>query len=124
MALKLGNTTASLYLGSTPVAAYLGAEQVYSAVTVPGAPTIFSIDNFGGEVFVAHTVPASGGSTITGYKYYLDGVEIIPTNSQTFGPNILANFFAMTGQSMEVSAVNAIGEGQKSDPGFIPPEIP
>jgi len=32
MALKLGNTTASLYLGSTPVAAYLGAEQVYSAV--------------------------------------------------------------------------------------------
>jgi hypothetical protein len=32
MALKLGNTTASLYLGSTPVAAYLGAQQVYSAV--------------------------------------------------------------------------------------------
>jgi hypothetical protein len=32
MALKLGNTTASLYLGATPVAAYLGAEQVYSAV--------------------------------------------------------------------------------------------
>jgi hypothetical protein len=32
MALKLGNTTASLYLGSTPVAAYLGSEQVYSAV--------------------------------------------------------------------------------------------
>jgi hypothetical protein len=33
MALKLGNTTASLYLGSTPVAAYLGAEQVYSATS-------------------------------------------------------------------------------------------
>jgi hypothetical protein len=31
MAVKLGNTTASLYLGSTPVAAYLGAEEVYSA---------------------------------------------------------------------------------------------
>jgi hypothetical protein len=31
MALKIGNTTASLYLGSTPVAAYLGTEQVYSA---------------------------------------------------------------------------------------------
>jgi hypothetical protein len=32
MAIKVGNTTASLYLGSTPVAAYLGTEQVYSAV--------------------------------------------------------------------------------------------
>jgi hypothetical protein len=32
MAVKLGNTTASLYLGSTPVAAYLGATQVYSVV--------------------------------------------------------------------------------------------
>jgi hypothetical protein len=31
MAIKLGNTDASLYLGSTPVAAYLGAVQVYSA---------------------------------------------------------------------------------------------
>jgi hypothetical protein len=31
MAVKLGNTEASLYLGSTPVAAYLGAVQVYSA---------------------------------------------------------------------------------------------
>jgi hypothetical protein len=32
MAIKVGNTTASLYLGATPVAAYLGAEQAYSAV--------------------------------------------------------------------------------------------
>jgi hypothetical protein len=31
MAIKLGNTEASLHLGSTPVAAYLGAVQVYSA---------------------------------------------------------------------------------------------
>ncbi len=37
MAIKLGNTDASLYLGSTPVAAYLGAVQVYSAV--PPEPT-------------------------------------------------------------------------------------
>jgi hypothetical protein len=37
MAVKLGNTEASLYLGSTPVAAYLGAAQVYSAV--PPEPT-------------------------------------------------------------------------------------
>jgi hypothetical protein len=32
MAIKVGNTNASLYLGSTPVAAYLGATQVYSVV--------------------------------------------------------------------------------------------
>jgi hypothetical protein len=38
MAIKLGNTDASLYLGSTPVAAYLGAVQVYSA----SAPLYFN----------------------------------------------------------------------------------
>jgi hypothetical protein len=50
MAIKLGNTTASLYLGATPVAAYLGAEQVYSAVQ---AATLYfdgAVDNDWAEV--------------------------------------------------------------------------
>jgi hypothetical protein len=46
MALKLGNTTASLYLGSTPVAAYLGTEQVYSAVPPEPATLYFFWDEF------------------------------------------------------------------------------
>jgi hypothetical protein len=63
MAVKLGNTEASLYLGSTPVAAYLGAEQVYSAVQ---AVTLYfngAVDDDWAEVGnwwldEAHTEPA------------------------------------------------------------------
>jgi hypothetical protein len=111
MALKLGTTTASLYLGSTPVAAYLGAEQVYSAATVPGKPTITSAQDFGG-VGLAYTAPAdNGGSPITSYKIYLNGVLV----SQVAGLGDLLNEGGV-GDVVEVSAVNAIGEGPKSDP--------
>jgi hypothetical protein len=115
MAIKLGTTTASLYLGSTPVAAYLGAEQVYSAVSVPGAPTItYAITQEDlSSTFVGHTTPPDGGSSITGYKYYFNGVEVFASNSDGSQAEFSGDFI---GQEVEVSAVNAVGEGPKSAP--------
>jgi hypothetical protein len=121
MAINVGTTTASLYLGSTPVAAYLGTEQVYSAASVPGAPTIDSAEYVsGGATDVFFFPPENdGGSAITGYKFYFDDVEVTPSTLVPIeGGAIFAPFavFFSGGQSAQVSAVNAIGEGPKSAP--------
>jgi hypothetical protein len=126
MAVKLGNTTASLYLGSTPVAAYLGAEQVYSAVSVPGAPRdVASI--FG---FLFFNAPASdGGSPITAYKIYRvsDNADITSAFTRlTGGPFTLGEaqydekwqVVNPMSQAVFIVAVNAVGEGPGSEPGF------
>jgi hypothetical protein len=124
MAIKLGNTTASLYLGSTLVAAYLGTEQVYSAgPTVPGAPTIQSAEFNGAVTIVFVTPPASdGGSAITGYKVYLENFLVQQDFEEQIDGAIYLEFASnFTGEgSIEVSAVNAVGEGPRSAPAFIP----
>jgi len=119
MAAKLGSTTASLYLGSTPVAAYLGAEQVYSAATVPGAPTnVTGFFEFGNTEVSFDAPEDDGGSPITGYKFYFDGVERTPSFSPDPNNRVFSNQ-DYAGQDVEVSAVNAIGEGPKSEPAEI-----
>jgi len=114
MPLKLGTGDVSFRLGSsTPAAAYLGSEQVWSAATVPGAPTITQAFDTGGEVNVDYVAPASdGGSAITGYVYYVNGSEVTPT-AESAG---FATIPGASGDTVEVSAVNAVGEGPKSDP--------
>jgi hypothetical protein len=118
MSIKLGTTTASLYLGSTPVAAYLGTEQVYSAVSVPGAPTIESIEAGDGEIALFFFPPENdGGSAITGYKVYFDDVEVTPFGlNPSSGGRLVALFIGGLGPSAQVSAVNAVGEGPRSAP--------
>jgi hypothetical protein len=113
MSVKLGNTEASLYLGSTPVAAYLGGEQVYSAATVPGAPTITLVDAFADLEFIAPE--NDGGSAILSYNIYVNGV--LAANEQPFAPGFLpmSNTSAQSGDDVEIAAVNAIGEGPKSN---------
>lgn len=115
MAAKLGSTDVSFRLGATtPAAVYLGSEQVWSAATVPGAPTITSVADAGGDTQVYYDAPESdGGSAITSYKFYIDGVEATPV-SQSTGQALLTG--GGPGASIEVSAVNAVGEGPKSDP--------
>jgi hypothetical protein len=84
MAVKLGNTTASLYLGSTPVAAYLGATQVYSATTPAALLLNFNGENesntFTDSSANAFTVTANGDAQIStaqskfgGASGYFDG---------------------------------------------------
>jgi hypothetical protein len=115
MSIKLGNTTASLYLGSTPVAAYLGTEQVYSAVSVPGAPTGLEKQATDYES-LTWTAPASdGGSPITGYIVYLDGVDVTASGDFSLpGPEWVPN--GSFSGSWTVAAVNAVGTGPQSSP--------
>jgi hypothetical protein len=77
--------------------------------TVPGAPTITSAIDGNSATW---TAPANnGGSTITAYKFYIDGVYDGYNSSATESVEPV-----FTGQVVEVSAVNAVGEGPKSAP--------
>lgn len=120
MATKLGSTDVSFRLGATtPAAVYLGSEQVWSAATVPDAPSIV-VANYNGSSTAVSADASSlndGGSPITGFKWYIDGVEYIPDQYNP-GPPFEEGIFNtdFSGQEAQVSAVNAIGEGQKSAP--------
>lgn len=111
MAVNLGASAVSLKLGSQSVVGFLGSQIV--TASVPGAPTITGVDP-GVQFDVVFIAPASdGGSAITAFRFFLDGVLTEP-DSQIPGR---AGFFAdLTGVEIEMSAVNAVGEGPKSAP--------
>lgn len=117
MAAKLGSTDVSFRLGvTTPAAVYLGSEQVWTAATVPGAPTITSATDAGGDTEVYYTAPVSdGGAAITSYKVYVDGVDATASIALS-SPGFMLVGAGGLGAVIEVSAVNAVGEGPKSDP--------
>lgn len=116
MAVKLGSGAVTMRLGAQGAKGYLGSTLV--ATAVPGAPTITSAFWDGGalEFIVRFSVPDDGGSPITGYKFYFDGVEATVSGGPVSSDGQLLVTFAenFTGQDAQVSAVNAIGEGPKS----------
>ena len=118
MAAKVGNTDVSFRLGATtPAAVYLGSEQVWSAVSVPGAPTILSAYSESGTTYIEFNAPASdGGSAVTTYTYYFNSVAVTADSFvETVEGFLVAEFAAgYLGQDAQVSATNAVGEGQKS----------
>ena len=116
MAVKLGTSNVTLKLGTQSVTGYLGSAIV--TATVPGAPTIDSAMELIGDVTLNYSAPESdGGSAITGYIYYVNGVPVTPT-SET--PGFSAVFPGQFPDVIEVSAVNAVGEGPKSAPVTVP----
>jgi hypothetical protein len=126
MAAKLGSDDVSFRLGSGEVAAvYLGSQEVWSSATVPGAPTVtFAVaDDAQAITFLNWAIPASdGGSAITGYKFYFDGSEQMPSGEpEEAEEGVLSVFFdaSYLGQNVEISAVNAVGEGEKSPPELV-----
>jgi hypothetical protein len=127
MGIFLGDKPVSVYFNganaSLPVqGVFLGGVQVFpagSAVTVPGAPTINqTFSDFDVTVLII-SPPADGGSAITGYAVYINGVlveilDYVPPGVEGTATIYLTEEYV--GQEAEVSAVNAIGEGPKSDP--------
>lgn len=120
MGVKLGSGDVSFRLGSaTPAKVYRGATQVWSAVTVPGAPTInYAQGNADPAVCEAEFLaPASdGGSPITGYLFYWDG-SATPTEPDSLlegePGTYVVTFFGdpRCDEQLEIRAVNSIGAG-------------
>jgi hypothetical protein len=120
MSIYLGSQAVTVYLGAvqvtSPGGAFLDGVQVFPAgPSVPGAPTITSA-SFDENTDVGFTTPSDGGSEITAYKLYFDGVEQTPDSISLSDINSASFAANLVGQEVEVSAVNAIGEGPKSDP--------
>ena len=89
------------------------------AATVPGAPTLNSASAGNGSVALAWSAPASdGGSAVTGYKVYRGTSSGGETLLATLG-NVhrLDGHEAANGMTYyyQVSAVNSVGEGARSN---------
>ena len=101
MAVKLGNTEASLYLGSTPVAAYLGAVQVYSA-----ASDTALLLNFNGE----DESTTFTDSSPNGFSVTANGDAAISTAESKFGGASLL-LDGSSSASVADDEVNQFGSG-------------
>ena len=83
--------------------------------TVPGEPVILSVDTRDASASIRFTPPANGGSAIIEYQYRLDQDTWYSTGS-------LADEFVLSGltnsvtYSLEIRAVNGVGDGPASDP--------
>jgi hypothetical protein len=119
MGVKLGSGDVSFRLGAaTPAKVYLGATQVWSAATVPGAPTGLTGSN---AAFLYWTAPASdGGSPITSYKVFADGEDVSGSGTfvipSTIGGDIEWISEVFGNIEWTVVAVNAIGDSAASEP--------
>jgi len=99
------------------VARQIGGKGLFAAYdtsgpTAPGAPTL-SASAGNAQVSLSWTVPADGGSAITGYKVYRGGALLATLGvTTTYTDSGLANGQAY---SYQVSALNSVGEGAKSN---------
>ncbi len=90
----------------------------------PGAPTITSVVPEDGGLGVTFASPPNGGSAITGYEYSVDGGPWTPDGSQgtSFSVGGLVNG---TNYSIQVLAVNSVGDSQPSPAGTgVPATVP
>jgi hypothetical protein len=114
MAVKLGTSSVTLKLGTQSVTGYLGSAIV--TATVPGAPATVSVFllNSPDEYVAVATIPSNGGSPITEYRLYLN--EVLAGTPGFDGMPNQFSLVASPGDVVEVSAVNAVGEGPRSAP--------
>ncbi len=84
-----------------------------AAAVAPGAPTITSITPSNGQLSVAFTAGATGGSAITNYKYSTDGGGTFTAVSPaaTTSPITITGLSNGTTYNVQIKAVNAVGDG-------------
>ncbi len=88
-----------------------------TSTTVPSVPTsVIASDGKNGKMDITFTQPFDGGSSITNYKYSLDGVNYV-----AFSPAVTTNTAQITGltnnntYSIYLKAVNANGDSLPSN---------
>ena len=114
MPAKIGTGDILFRVGSgTPSKVFLGTASIQN---VPGKPVVTSTQQ-GNDV--GFTVPADGGSPILYYVVYLNGY-LEETDVQPNAPGTL-DPYGVEGDDLEIAAVNAIGEGPKSDSVIVAP---
>jgi hypothetical protein len=86
--------------------------------TTPAAPTITGITASDGQLSVAFTAGATGGSALTNYEYSTDnGVSFTARSPvSTTSPLVIGALSNGTTYAVRVRAVNANGSGSPSDP--------
>jgi hypothetical protein len=110
MAAKIGTSNVLFRVGSgSPSKVFLGTAAVQ---TVPGAPTLEDAIEGGNILF---TPSLDGGSPILGYAIYVDGVREPGIATEIASGEIALPAGADQGDEIEIAAVNAIGEGDKSN---------
>ena len=114
---RIGSVPAAPFVGGEFVSLYLGNERV---PTVPGRPVITSASEDDGVTVVILSPPTNnGGSAILSYQFYDDGSPATPNTSGegTEPGTIEAEFLSVAvGSSLQVAAVNTVGEGPLSAP--------
>jgi hypothetical protein len=109
---RIGSVAAAPFVGHQFVSLYLGATRV---PTVPGRPEWDGTPAVsGGSVFYEALSPPSndGGSEITEYRTYIDGVLVSSGNIPN--PLFAENEFDEPGiYEIAIAAGNAVGEGPR-----------
>jgi hypothetical protein len=115
---RLGSVAAAPFRGDQFASLYLGATRV---PTVPGPPTITSAVRDDGTLSVTSPVPSDGGDAISNYRIYVDGELLGTLDSNPGNPILLESVVAesLVGDTVRLSAINAIGEGPLSAPVIV-----
>ncbi|UEG49904.1 fibronectin type III domain-containing protein [Ferruginibacter lapsinanis] len=89
------------------------ASTAATPATTPSAPTITGITPGVGQLSVAFTAGADGGSAITSYKYSTDGGSTFFTRQTgtTASPIVITGLANGASYNVQIKAVNAIGDG-------------
>jgi hypothetical protein len=100
-------------------------ERFMGSSTVPDAPTSLVATPSDSQVSIAFTQGSDGGSDITNYQYSIDGITFTPFSpADTSSPVVITGLTNGTSYSIELKAVNIVGESVASDPVSATPGIP
>jgi titin len=91
--------------------------QVTTIFTTPSTPIVTTISRRTTISLSCTSIP--NGSTITGYNIYVDNNQPILVSGSTITQYTITNLLVNTQYSVSVSAINSVGESQKSIPSLI-----
>ncbi len=93
-----------------------GHVRVFSVQDSPGAPTISAITAGDGVLTISFSAGTENGSTITNFKYSIDGTNYIALNpTATTSPFTISGLTNGTSYSVTIKSVNAIGDSPASN---------
>ena len=92
-----------------------GHVRAYAEQNSPSAPAISSVIAADGSLTVSFTAGSDGGSTITNYKYSIDGTNYIALNpATTTSPFTIGGLTNGTTYSVSIKAMNGVGDSAAS----------